>query len=86
MERWWARQDSNLGPRDYESHEQNPHGISNLKNPEGFSDEPSAEIPKPNLDTELGRCKSKKQKEPTDRNRSQTEPIGPNSVPVGPFA
>jgi hypothetical protein len=38
MERWWARQDSNLGPRDYESHEQNPHGISNLKNPEGFSD------------------------------------------------
>ena len=33
MERWWARQDSNLGPRDYESHEQKPHEISKLKNP-----------------------------------------------------
>ena len=38
--RWRARQDSNLGPGDYESYEQNPHVISKLKNPERFSDRP----------------------------------------------
>ena len=43
-----------------------------------FSVAPIAELPKPNVETELGVTKSKKSKESVDRNRPPTEPPEPN--------
>jgi len=79
MESWWAWKDSNLRPRDYESHEQFPHVFSNLKKSKDRFDLPSTERPRPNLDTEQWFGKSKKRKGSVDRNRSRTEPFKPNA-------
>ena len=77
MERWWAWKGSNLRPRDYESHEHNSHVFSNLKKPK---DRYCRTVDRKS-DSEPSLAKLKICKGLVDRNRSRTEPIGPNFKP-----
>jgi len=72
---WWARRDSNLGPRDYESPFLLAIAAESRRNVTAFPSPPSTELPKPNIDTEQVSGKLKKRK-----NLGRRTDLGPNRI------